>query len=116
MNPKSEPITFEALRRANTVRAVEWNPASLDRLTDLLFRATELGGETGEALNIIKKMARSKFGVPGGDEHGAALAEELADVVICVDRIAELIGLDLGEATRRKFNKTSDKHGFKTHL
>jgi NTP pyrophosphatase (non-canonical NTP hydrolase) len=42
------------------------------------------------------------------------LADELADVVICVDRIAAKLNLDLGECVRRKFNATSAKNDLKT--
>jgi hypothetical protein len=38
----------------------------------------------------------------------------LADVVICVDRIAAKLNLDLGECVRRKFNATSAKNDLKT--
>ena len=42
--------------------------------------------------------------------------EELADVIVCVDLIAMDLGIDLGEALRAKFNKTSEKYGLMTRL
>lgn len=42
------------------------------------------------------------------------IAKELADIIICVDRVAECFDIDLYEATVDKFNETSKKHGFNT--
>lgn len=106
-------LTFEQLREANAARGAQWDgkPAHID---DLSFRAMELGGEAGEALNVAKKLVRQLTGRVGGmdmESARAALAEELADVVICADRVAEVLGIDLEAATIAKFNKTSRKHG-----
>lgn len=108
-------VTFNQLRVSNTIRGAEWDgkPASLD---DLSFRAMELGGECGEALNVAKKLVRHLTGRVGGltiEEAKPMLAEELADVVICADRVAEVLGIDLGAALVAKFNKTSRKHGLR---
>lgn len=111
-------LTFEKLRSANAKRGVEWmgGPAKLD---DLLFTAVELGGESGEVLNAVKKLSRylnkQRGGIPLA-ESKAAIAEELADVVICADRVAEALGINLGEATIAKFNKTSDKYGLSVKI
>jgi NTP pyrophosphatase (non-canonical NTP hydrolase) len=106
-------LTFETLREANARRGAQWDgkPAALD---DLSFRAMELGGECGEALNVAKKLVRELSGRVGGltlEQARPMLAEELADVVICVDRVAEALGIDLAPAIVGKFNKTSRKHG-----
>ena len=106
-------LSFEKLRAANVERGAQWDgkPASLD---DLSFRAMELGGETGEALNVAKKLVRKLSGRVGGltlEEARPMLAEELADVVICADRVAEVLAIDLAPAIIAKFNKTSRKHG-----
>ena len=114
-----DKISFSDLRAANSARAVEWSKPLGSGTAEILFRSNELGGETGEALNVVKKYVRYTSGVAGGvnaEESRAALAEELADVVICADRVAEYFGINLAEAVAEKFNKTSDKHGFKTHL
>lgn len=106
-------LTFQKLRDVNAARGAQWDgkPAHID---DLSFRAMELGGETGEALNVAKKLVRQLTGRVGGmdmETARAAMAEELADVVICADRVAEVLGIDLEAATIAKFNKTSRKHG-----
>lgn len=113
--------TFGLLREVNTRRAVEWGGADTSTetgfLIELLFRSNELGGECGEAQNEAKKLARSYLGMPGGKDSAEAeeaLANEIADTIICCDRLAELFDIDLAAAVARKFNKTSDKHGFET--
>jgi NTP pyrophosphatase (non-canonical NTP hydrolase) len=76
----------------------------------------ELAGETGEACNAAKKIARLQRGMAGGSDESDNLAEELADVVICADLAAIRAGIDLGAAIVAKFNKTSEKHGFPERL
>lgn len=118
----SQALNFEDLRKANTTRAEEWggpnNGTTEGRLIDLLFRSNEIGGEAGELQNIVKKYARTQLGMPGGCDDFVirAIADEIADTIVCCDRLAELLDIDTGEAVRDKFNKTSDKHGFKTKL
>lgn len=113
-----------------------------EKLSDSLFRSNELGGKAGEAieviadvchisilglrladkvgqtLNTVKKFHRGhEQEMPGAMTHADAYAklfEELADVVICVDRLADSFNIDLRWAIKKKFNDTSDKHGFKT--
>lgn len=113
--------SFEHLREINTERATEWGGADTSTndgfLVELLFRSNELGGECGEAQNEAKKLARMYLDMPGGKsaaEAAQALANEIADTIICCDRLAEMFGIDLAEAVAKKFNATSDKHGFNT--
>lgn len=106
-------LCLRQLRKANERRAIEWNggnPAPLD------FAMMELAGEVGEACNAAKKLARLRMGWPGGEDTTALLAEELADALICVDLAAMRAGIDLSDAVVRKFNRTSEKHGFETRL
>lgn len=105
--------TFDSLRKANAVRQAEWDG---DSKIDLAYRAMELGGEVGEALNICKKLVREQRGIAGSRATIDQLAEELADVVICVDLICMAEGIDLWEAVKDKFNKTSEKVGLKTRI
>ena len=108
MNP-----TYQTLRAANTARQVEW--ANGDD-TPALFKATELGGEVGEALNVVKKLERERFGWKGSRDTVEHLAEELADIIICTDLLAMHYGIDLNAAVARKFNATSEKVGLNTRL
>jgi NTP pyrophosphatase (non-canonical NTP hydrolase) len=104
---------FDALRLANFIRAKEWNG---DIPLDASYKATELGGEVGEALNVVKKLERERLGVRGSRDTVEHLAEELADIIICVDLLAMHYRIDLGRAVSAKFNKTSEKLGLDTRL
>lgn len=69
-----------------------------------------LAGEAGEACNESKKLKRQdtrRDSSVSVEERTRRLAEELADVVIYADLAAARLGVDLGEAIRTKFNKTS---------
>lgn len=102
---------YPTLREANRARSAEWsNDVSLS------FRGNELAGETGEACNVIKKLERERLGIRGSRDTNEHLAEELADVLICVDLIAMDLGIDMVEALQDKFNATSEKVGLRTRL
>lgn len=105
------------LRRANVARQAEWPGREH---VDLAFRGLEMAGEAGELANKLKKLVRLQRGIHGTNEERAKLmqeiADEMADVVICVDLIGMEIGIDSAEAVRSKFNATSAKHGLKTRL
>lgn len=107
-------LTLSELRDANKIRAAEWMKG--DERDNALFRAVELGGEVGEALDAVKKHERYLMNVKGGVYGKQSIAEELADVVICADRLAEIYGIDLGSAIRSKFNKTSERYALETRL
>lgn len=106
-------LDFKNLRAANGARQVEWTGSAA---VPLLFRATELAGETGEAMNIVKKLERERLGWPGSRATRAQLADELADIIICVDLLAMTEDIDLAVAIARKFNETSRKVGLSTLL
>lgn len=99
------------LRKANADRQREWD--ANDTL-GLLFFGCELAGEVGEACNIIKKLERERKGIPGSRTTVAALAEELADIIIVADLVAARFDIDLEQAIAHKFNKVSDARGFLT--
>jgi NTP pyrophosphatase (non-canonical NTP hydrolase) len=104
---------LSALRQANNDRQREFDP---DRKLTPLFFATELGGETGEALNIVKKLVRAELGIKPTTATLEALADECADIVICADLLTMSYGIDLGAAIKRKFNQRSDDLGFSAKL
>lgn len=74
---------------------------------------TAAAGEFGEAANVAKKLNRYRDGIPGNDkseqELRMQLADEIADVVIYLDLLAQREGVSLGDAIRSKFNRTSVK-------
>jgi len=83
---------------------------------DALFIATEFGGESGEVQNVVKKLEREARGLRGSRATVDQLADEIGDVLICLDSLARCYGIDLEQATARKFNKTSDANGFEHKL
>lgn len=74
-------------------------------------------GEVGEACNVAKKLLRFRDNVRGNpagltiEQLREHLAEELADAVIYLDLWAASQAINLGDAVRAKFNKTSAKLG-----
>lgn len=75
----------------------------------IMFDALELGGEVGELLNVVKKLEREDRGWRGSRAESGAFADECADVLICLDKLARRQGVDLIAATVAKFNATSEK-------
>lgn len=78
-------------------------------------------GELGEAANIVKKLNRIRDGITPGlqaSEHAlrSDFRDEIADVFIYLDLIAQSQGFSLEEAVRQKFNATSDKIGYRVKL
>lgn len=100
---------LEQLQQANFDRNKLWDPKNQ---LDGLFFATELGGECGEAQNVVKKLEREARGIAGSRDTVEHLGQELADVIICVSLVANYYGIDLCAEIAPKFNATSDKLGF----
>lgn len=84
--------------------------------------SNEMGGECGEAQNVVKKLRRVETGVqlkPGAPTEGELLdklGDELADVIITACNLANFYGLKLTPYTIRKFNQTSEDYGFPHRL
>jgi len=114
-------MDFSTLRKINVRRCVRswghtlssWSVAEWGNAT---------AGEVGEACNIAKKLLRLRQGLPGNNSDTTEtslkneLADEIADFVIYADLWSASEGIDLEEAIRRKFNKTSTKLGFDERL
>lgn len=78
---------------------------------------TATAGELGEAANVIKKLNRVRDGIPGNketsDELRAQLADEIADIAIYLDLLAQAAGFNLETIRDAKFSKTSAKIDYK---
>lgn len=114
-------LTFDQLREANTKRlplfrnslgepahskpdGSDWSPAQW---------LQAVVGELGEYANIRKKYER------GDIDTATFLREagyELADVQTYLDILAMQLGIDLGDATRQKFNLVSERVGCDVRL
>jgi len=81
-------LTFERLRAASLPRSVRYYAPLQDpwSIEDLLVA---LGGEVGEALNVMKKLERDRKGMRGNSEGFASLVrslgKELSDATIYLD-------------------------------
>lgn len=112
-------MTFADLRTANMLRLPEFKnnlgkPAHSEPDGSdwtLLEWAGAMCGEAGEASNVAKKFRRGDYCVNNVTEV-EELADEIADNIIYADILAAQADIDLGEAVRRKWNKTSAKIGY----
>ncbi len=104
---------LKQLRMVQNARQKLWDPGVK---LDLAYFGNAVAGEVGEACNIIQTLERERHGLPGSRSTVDALADELADVIIYLDLIAAMTGIDLGTAVKNKFNKDSRKHGFDSLL
>lgn len=112
-------LMFSELRRANVRRCSKWHPGGVaDWSLSDWFTAT--AGELGEAGNVIKKLNRVRDGLVGNshtpEQLRDMLGDELADVAIYLDLLAEAAGVNLAAAVVRKFNAVSERNGFPDRL
>ena len=75
-------------------------------LAEVLLLYSLMTMSLGKAENIMKKMRRKDF---DGDIAISDISEELADVVIYLDMLADSLGIDLGKAVVYKWNKKSEQ-------
>lgn len=116
----TDGLTFNVLREANLQRLPEFRNANGKAVhntdgsgwskNDWL---TALAGELGEAANLLKKIRRKDFTL---EEAKDDLADELADIQTYLDILAFRCGVNLGEATLKKFNRKSDEVGSKIKI
>lgn len=105
---------LKLLRQANATRQDEWENAK--GKLNLSYFGNAIAGEVGEACNIIKKIERERLGLRGSRATLSELAEELADVIIYIDLLAADCNIDLEQAIKIKFNRTSDKYNLGTKI
>jgi NTP pyrophosphatase (non-canonical NTP hydrolase) len=109
-------LSFGILRKANIERLPQFKNAKGDYMhSELDGSDWSIGdwtmavvGELGEAANILKKVRRGDISL---QDARPELAKEFADTVTYLDLLAHRVGIDLGEATRLKFNEVSKRVG-----
>lgn len=109
-------LTFDQLRKANLARLPlfknkkgEMAHSKADGSDwDLSTWSNAVLGELGEAANIIKKIRRGDVTL---EEVREDLGREFADVQTYLDILAYQAGVDLGEATIKKWNEVSERIG-----
>lgn len=112
----SRSLTFDELRNANIERLPQFKNRRGEPAHDkadgsdwsLAQWSNAVLGELGESANIIKKIDRGDMSLA---EARISLAKELADVQTYLDILAFRAGIDLGEATRVKWNEVSERVG-----
>lgn len=114
-------IRFEGLRIANLSRCRRWHPGGVeDWSPERWFTAT--AGELGEAGNALKKFFRVQDGIANKnaperdiqtrEQAIEKISDEIGDTLIYLDLFAASLDIDLEQAMRRVFNRTSEKYGF----
>lgn len=106
-------MDLRQLREANRARQREW-PGN--EHADLAFRAIEVAGEAGELCEKVKKLLRAERGIAGTTATPSDVSEEMADLLISLDLLADALGVSLAAAVRAKFNATSVKYELRTRI
>jgi NTP pyrophosphatase (non-canonical NTP hydrolase) len=77
---------------------------------------TAILGELGEAANVAKKLNRIRDGIPGNKETEQELRDklrqELGDVFVYLDLLAQRNGFLIGDAALEVFRKKSKEIGY----
>ena len=113
-------LTFDRVSDKNNQRCLRWHEDS-EAWTGADW-ATAMGGECGEALNVVKKIRRVECGMAPGPsdppmpELMTMLADELADTFLYLDLLANFYKIDLPKAIVGKFNRVSERQGFPERL
>jgi NTP pyrophosphatase (non-canonical NTP hydrolase) len=113
--PAKDPLTFDRLRAANLERLASLcAPGQQETAEEWM---TWMIGEVGELATLLKRIrCWSGKNKDGTDVAFKQLADELGDVQTYLDLLAWRLGVDLGEATRSKFNEVSERRGSKVRL
>ena len=100
-------LTFEELRTANLNRVREYRHGEIDAWSPEMW-FTAMMGEAGEFANFYKKYIRGDYSF---EEVLPNLQKELADIQIYLDLLAARLNINLAEATRNKWNESSQRIG-----
>lgn len=108
-------LTFNDFQSINKERAAFWHGPESVPWTGADW-GNAMGGECGEAQNVIKKLRRVETSVVGQNDPPPAdlvrkLGDELADTITYAFLVADHYGIDVGEAVARKFNAISEREG-----
>lgn len=107
---------IDNLSRINRARCVRWH--SEGEPWGAADWSNALAGEVGELCNVIKKIRRHETGVPQSyntppmAELIPMLSDEIADVFLYLDLVADHFGLSLYECIKPKFDRVSAAQDF----
>lgn len=114
-------LTFKKLRAVNYLRQQRWLTGGVDTWTPSDW-GLAMAGEAGEACNAIKKLNRLRGKIASNNNPRTEarairdVGDELADVIVYADLLAQRLGIDLEEAVVRKFNAISKREAFPERL
>lgn len=108
-------LSFNDFQQINKDRAAFWHGKDSVPWTGADW-GNAMGGECGEAQNVIKKLRRIETGVVGKDDPQEPLlvqklGDELADTITYAFLVADHYGINVGQAIARKFNAISEREG-----
>lgn len=78
-------------------------------LRDDYLMATGLGGETGEALEVLKKAERARLVIANEPDVQEDLTKELGDIMYYVAMIAERHGIKLSDVVLSNISKLEQR-------
>lgn len=114
-------LNLALLRAVNVQRSKRWHEGG--EPWGVADWSNAMAGEAGEACNAVKKLRRIETGLlkrgKGSltrEEAISMIAEELADVVLYADLLADHLGIDLSRAITEKFNLKSEEMDFPERL
>ena len=113
---------LEVLRLTNRTRCERWHDPDRKNEWNLADWSNAMVAEAGEMAGKIKKIRRletntvSRESEQDREELIQMVADEMADVIIYMDLLADRLAIDLETATREKFNRTSVEFGFPERL
>lgn len=117
------PLSIETITAVSVERSKRWHHADTVPWTGADW-GNAMGGECGEAQNVVKKLRRLETLTMGGHNSGDTdrevlvdkLGEEIADTVLYAVLLAAYYGIDLTERIVWKFNLVSEGCGFPERL
>lgn len=114
---QDKSLTFDEFRAANKARCLKWHPAGIESWSPSDW-LTAVTGELGELASLLKMRNRERDGLPGNkfSPTQKQIADEIADVLTYLDLLAEVLGVNLGQAAIEKFNEVSVRVGFPDRL
>ena len=110
---------LHAIKVINRTRSDKWH--NMDDWSPMEW-ACAMAGEAGEVCNAVKKLKRLETGMRQAkgpvskDEAIQKIAEEIGDVFLYLDLLAQRVGLDTAECIKNTFNRVSIREGFEERI
>lgn len=114
-------LAIQTVQAVNRARCKRWHGEDDAGWTGADW-GNAMGGECGEAQNVVKKLRRhethlgTSYNTPEVEELLPKLGEEIADTILYALLLADHYGIDVATEVARKFNKVSVAQGFPERL